>query len=135
MYILYFFAPIIVHLILSLFWFLKIGYTLSLFELLISTLVTPIYLIIVYSKFTKKFKNTFKFELGNMVKSVVFLLMIGITIAGYIIQYFNWGMSTGYLYKPDSESILILKQSAILSIVILIIGWGIVKIKDSLSKH
>ncbi len=49
--------------------------------------------------------------------------MLVITILCIIIDYFNWGISTGDLLKPDSETVLIIKLEMIVASIIVTISW------------
>lgn len=111
--------PIIVHLIFLLFWFSPIkGVTLVLTETILGTFITPIYLIIISSKFIGVIKIR-KF-LGYLILMV---LIIGLI---QLIQYFNWGVSTGNLLSPDSETMHIVKWEILIASIITVIGWTIV---------
>ncbi len=113
---LYNLIPIIVHISLLPFWFLEknAGIT-GLIELAIGVLVIPIYLVIINFKFFDKISA------GKFV--ILLLLMIGINVIGHLISYFNWGLSTGNLLTPDSETVHIIKLAIVASTIILTVGW------------
>lgn len=116
--LIYYLIPIIIHLLFLPFWFLGTNSSMvSLVELVIGTLVIPIYLIIISVKFADKI-STGKF--------IVLLSMIGITVLGHFIQYFNWGISTGNFFSPDSVTLLISRNTIITSTIIVTVGWIIV---------
>lgn len=116
---LYYVIPIIVHIFCLPFWFIEKnpGNT-AIFEMILGMLIIPMYLIII------SFKYITIFNLGNFFKML--FLMIGIVVLGNLIFYFNWGISTGKLLAPDSETILILKYQMIISSCILLVGWIII---------
>ena len=49
--------------------------------------------------------------------------MISLTLLGHIISYFNWGISTGNLWNPDSETVHIIMLQITTSLIIIILGW------------
>ena len=99
------------------FWFLVKGGTLSLIEILIGTVVIPIYLIIVSYKLLD--------DLGFARFFLVLFMMLVVTILGIVISYFNWGISIGNLLKPDSETVLIIKSEMFIALIIVIVGWTV----------
>lgn len=107
--------PIIVELMFLPFIFLDNNGTLSLIEMIISTFVIPIYLITISYKVLNKF-NTKTFFL-------ILIVMLAITVFCIIIEYFNWGITTRNLLKPDSETVLIIQVEMIVASIIVTIGW------------
>lgn len=123
----YYLIPIVIHLMFLPFWFLpQKGATVTLLEMVMGTIVIPVYLIIINFKFADKI-NMGKF-------TILLLLMIGITVAGHLIGYFNWGISTGNLFSPDSETLLIIRMQIIASTIIVTVGWIIVCLVKSRMK-
>ena len=118
-YILIYLIPVIVHLMFLPFWLLDIPSAssagVSLIELLLGTLVIPIYLIIISYKYLNKV------SIGKFLYFL--LLMISLTLLGHIISYFNWGISTGNLWNPDSETVHIIMMQITTSLIIIILGW------------
>lgn len=121
---LYYLIPIAVHILFLPFWFMGKGTgNTALIELVVGALIIPIYLIIISFKFVDKI------SMGRFV--TVLLLMIGITVIGNLISYCNWGISTGKLLTPDSETVLIAKMQIIISIIVVSIGWIIASLIKS----
>jgi hypothetical protein len=50
------------------------------------------------------------------------LLIIILSLIGHGFSYFNWGITTGYLKKPDPATIGILKMEYIISLIVIIVG-------------
>lgn len=114
----YYFIPIGVHLIFFPFLSVKnIQSDVSLIEMAVGVVIIPIYLIIINIKLTDKI------SIVNFATKL--LLMIGITILGILISYFNWGVISRNLLRPDSATILIIKGEMIVSSIIIIIGWSV----------
>ena len=107
--------PIVIHLLFLPFWFLAEGGTLSLIEILIGTVGIPIYLIFV------SYKLVDDLDAGNFF--LVLFIMLVVTIFGILIHYFNWGITTGNLLKPDSATVLIIKSEILIASIIVIVGW------------
>ena len=84
-------------------------------ELALSTIVSPIYLIII------DYKLCGKLSLGNAI--IWWFFMLFIVLIGQSIHYIYWGLSSGNLMKPDSETVLILQLAIITSTIILTAGW------------
>lgn len=87
----------------------------SLIEILLGTIVIPIYLIIVSYKLLD--------ELNAGMFFLILLIILAVTLFGVTISYFNWGITTGNLLKPDSATILIIKSEMIIASIIVITGW------------
>lgn len=121
MKLIYYILPIIFHIALLPFWFLEksTGIT-ALVQLALGGLVTPIYLIIL------NFTSVDNTNLGKLI--IQLILMIVITGIGILISYFNWGISTGNLLTPDSETIHIIHLEIIISSFIVMLGWVILTI-------
>lgn len=116
--------PIIVHILCLPFWFTeKNPGNVAIFEMILEIFIVPVYLILISSKYVTTFSLRKFLEL--------FFLMIGISVLGNLIFYFNWGISTGKLLMPDSETILILKYQIIISSCILMVGWIIMFVAKS----
>lgn len=116
--------PIIVHILCLPFWFTeKNPGNMAIFEMILGIFIVPVYLILI------SFKYVTTFSLRKFLE--LFFLMIGISILGNLIFYFNWGISTGKLLMPDSETILILKYQIIISSCILMVGWIIMFVAKS----
>ena len=114
----YYLIPIAVHLLFLLPWFLINNWMVSLIEIFIGTVVIPIYLITISNKLLDNF--------GTREFFVKLVIMLGITILGIVISYFNWGITTGNLLNPDSETIYILKLEMVISSIIVIVSWIII---------
>lgn len=120
--------PIIVHISLLPVHFIdgNRGYT-ELAEAALGIIIVPIYLIIVSLKFTKR--DCFKSYISQL------LIMFVISVIGNIISYVNWGISTGNLLCPDSETVLLTRLQIITALSIIVIIWSVVciviKIKNN----
>jgi hypothetical protein len=112
----YYLIPIGVHLLFLPFWYLgNQTQNVSIAEMAVGAIIIPIYLIIVSAKLLN--------EVIISKCTILLLLMLLVAIAGIIVSYFNWGISTGNLLEPDSVTILILKYQMIASSVIITVGW------------
>lgn len=127
MNLLLYIIPIVVHICLLPIHFIDCrGYT-ELAEAVLGIIVVPLYLIIVSLKFTKRgcFKNYI----------LRLLIMFVISIIENIISYVNWGICTGQLLCPDSETILLYKLQIIIALSIIVVIWSVacivIKIKNS----
>ena len=60
-------------------------------------------------------------DAGNFF--LVLFIMLVVTIFGILIHYFNWGITTGNLLKPDSATVLIIKSEILIASIIVIVGW------------
>ena len=107
--------PIVVHLIFLPFLFLERNGEISLIEIFVGTIVVPIYLVIVSYKFLDDFSMSKFFS--------ILLIIIVVTLLGIAISYFNWGITTGNLLKPDSETIHITNWQMIIASIIVTAGW------------
>lgn len=108
--------PIVIHLLfLPLLFVENIAADACLVEMIIGTVVIPIYLIIISLKFTDKI-NVKNF-------ATILLLIENVAIIGILISYFNWGISSGHLFSPDSETVYLLKWQMNISSIIIIVGW------------
>lgn len=126
----YYCIPILIELLLLPLWFLQNmynGYSVALLEILLHALVIPIYLIIVSYISLKKFR----------IKSLVLLLiMIGLVLVENLMGYFNWGFTTGYLFHPDSETVLLCETEIVVALIIVTVGWiCLVKFRKIGKKH
>ena len=113
----YYLIPIVTHLIFLPLLFFERNGEISLIEILVGTIIIPIYLVIVSYKFLDDFSmSKFFFML---------LIILVVTILGIVISYFNWGITTRNLLKPDSETIHIINWQMIIASIIVVIGWTI----------
>jgi hypothetical protein len=64
--------------------------------------------------------NETKSEKGSCV--MMWRLFINFSLIGHGFSYFNWGITTGYLKKPDPATIGILKMEYIISLIVIIVG-------------
>ena len=112
----YYIVPIVIHLIFLPFCFLDMNGMVELIELVIGTIVVPIYLIIISTKFLNDFSANNYF--------IMLTIMLVITVAVSIIGYVNWGVTTGKLLNPDSETVYITKLEIIISAIIIFVGWS-----------
>ena len=113
----YYLIPIIIHLIFLPLLFFERNGEMSLVESIVGVIVVPVYLVIVSCKFLDNFSIS-KF-LGML------LIMLVVAILGIAISYFNWGITTGDLLKPDSETIYIIHWQIRIASIIVIIGWAV----------
>lgn len=129
MFWLYYLIPIGIHVLFFPFLcFAENSSTISMIEMATGTIFIPIYLIFISEKLLSGL---------NIIKCItILLLMLLITVTGIFVSYLNWGILTGYLFKPDSITVLLIKYQVIISSVIITLGWIVVclakiKIKDS----
>lgn len=109
--------PILMHLLFLPFWLIKKNFAnISLIELIMGAVIVPLYLLIVSIKFI---------DIVNVNKRWTLISMIIIIFVSDFINYFNWGVSTGNFFHPDSETILIIKYEVFFSVVFIILGWTI----------
>lgn len=113
----YYLIPVVIHLLFLPFLFLERNGEISLIEIFVGTIVVPIYLVIVSYKLLDHFSMSKFFPM--------LLIILVVTILGIVISYFNWGITTGNLLKPDSETIHITNWQMIIASIIVIIGWAV----------
>ena len=58
-------------------------------------------------------------------KMLYWIIPLSCIMAGCV-AYFNWGISTGLLLKPDAETVMLMKWFLSLSAVIPLLLWGII---------
>lgn len=113
----YYLIPIVLHLIFLLFWFRNQNAEIALIEMFVGTIAVPIYLIIV------SYKLLYHFSINSFLPMLSIILAV--TILGIVISYFNWGITTGNLLKPDSGTIHLTKLQIMIASIIVIIGWTV----------
>ena len=113
----YYLIPIVIHLIFLPLLFLERNGKISLIEIFVGTIVVPIYLVIVSYKLLDHFSMSKFFSM--------LLIILVVTILGIVISYFNWGITTRNLLKPDSETIHITNWQMIIASIIAITGWTV----------
>lgn len=113
---LYYLIPLGAHILFLPFWYLeKTPGTISTIEIVVGTILIPIYLLIVSAKLLNEV---------SISRFVGFLLaMLLTTTVGHLIGYFNWGISTGNILNPDSITIFIIKYQMMTSSIIITVGW------------
>ena len=111
--------PIIVHISLLPVHFIdgKTGYT-GLVEAALGIIIIPVYLTIVSLKFTNRV--CFKSYILQL------LIMFVVSVIGNIISYVNWGISSGNLLCPDSETVLLIRLQIITALSIIVVIWSLV---------
>lgn len=114
----YYLLPIVIHLLFLPFWLLDVD--ISIIEILAGTFIVSIYLIAVFGIKMSSFSP------GKFI--LILIIMLAITNLGIAIEYFNWGIVTGYLLKPDSETVYLTKLQMNIASIIVIIGWIIMSI-------
>lgn len=115
MKVLLYFIPLATHIALFPFWKLDKNGDLALAELIISGILTPIYLAILSYHYLVKW---------SFLKALyLWMICLVLCIAGIFMVYANWGLSTCNFMSPDSETVYILKLDVLISVIILIIGW------------
>jgi len=121
-----FLAPIGFHLLLLPFWYFeKRPGAVSTLEVVAGTLIVPIYLIIVSVKIVNK--------ISLMRWITTWLLMLIINTAGIAICYFNWGVTIGNLFRPDSETLHLVELQMIISSIMITILWAVICVIKSRS--
>lgn len=113
-----YFIPIVVHLIFLPFLFSEGSGGIMLVEIFVGTILAPIYLVIV------SYNRLEHFSMSKFFPAL--LIILTATILGILMIYFNWGIVTGNLLKPDSETIHITNWQIIIASMIAIVGWIIV---------
>lgn len=114
----YYLLPIVIHLLFLPFWLLDVD--ISIIEILVGTFIVPVYLIAVFGIKMSRFSP------GKFI--LMLIIILAITNLGIAIDYFNWGIVTGYLLKPDSETVYLTKLQMNIASIIVIIGWIIMSI-------
>lgn len=116
----YYLVPLLFHLLCTPIWYLDISMTvwiwLSLFEKFVGILIIPVYLSILSIK-KPLFEKTF-FQV---------CILILLCCVGPFIEYLNWGISTGWFFTPDSETVLIIKMEILISIIISCVLYFVLK--------
>ncbi len=115
---LYNLIPIVSQFLFLPFWFFDDNGIVSLLEITVCTVVFPVYLVVIYCKFSDCFSMLRAFQ--------ILFVMLVITLIDSAVYYFNWGISTSNLLTPDSSTMLIMRIQIIISLAIVIIGWIIV---------
>lgn len=82
-------------------------------QMVTNAIITPIYMVFAVSMIIKKF------NIGVLILSLLVILV------GIMVLYISWGITTGYILKPDSETILLLKYQILISFAIFIVGYFI----------
>ena len=113
---LYYLIPIVIHLLFFPLWMIETNGNISLIEILVGTIAIPVYLIILSGRVLKNY---------NIGFFLILLIMLVVTLVGIAISYFNWGIVTGNLLTPDSETIIITQGEMMISSIIVTAGWGI----------
>lgn len=123
MYYLLSFSPNLVNVILLLLWYFGAKYNFcsigkaSDYQGLLNVFIVPLFLVILNIYFINKKKV-------NWYVSIVLILLV-IVINGAI-MYLNWGLSTGNLLNPDSETVMVaIYVNTMLPIIIAVLGMGI----------
>jgi hypothetical protein len=91
----------------------------SIFTMIMNFIVTPVFLLILIGMFGLKHKV-------NMLLCISVGLLVN--AMSTLVQYWNWGSSTGLLKSPDSSSVMMLQIQLFVSTTILIIGSIIITI-------
>jgi len=104
--------PIFLNLALVPIWFaIKKTWTVSILYGLINVIVLPIYLLIILYP-------SLNIRLSSFLKGGC--LNFCISLCGSFVEYITWGIYTGYLYEPDSETIHILKVQILASMIVFV---------------
>lgn len=114
----YYLIPVVIHLIFLPLLFLDKNGEIMLMENFVGAIAVPIYLAIV------SYKILCHFGMNKFLPMLLIILVV--TILGIVISYFNWGIITGNLLKPDSETIHIMNWQMIIASIIVIISWTVV---------
>jgi len=104
-------------------WFFEDSTIATIFEMIINVFFVPGYLIILNTDYImesqKKHLN-------------IYLLFIISSIAVFIsnfFHYFNWGITSGYLLRPDSETVYIRNLIIKINFITLIVWLVIIQVK------
>ena len=87
----------------------KISASCFLAEIIFNTFVAPILVSVLTFKDVKRTDN-----IANCV--LLFILNLLILFFGIFIEYLNWGITTGLFFKPDFETIDIIKMEILVSV-------------------
>ena len=124
--IILFLLPLIIHIISSticVFWW-DIG-VLGMFELIADSIIIPLYFILVIEQTMDKCEGRrcfLKLATKIIIAFIVNVLCISISFVSY-------GVSTGYLLNPDSETVLICKYEIFTAAITLLLGLIVVYLK------
>lgn len=91
----------------------------AILTMLMNFIVTPIFLLFV----TSTFGIAYKVSLLLCIPICFF-----VNAATILIQYWNWGSSSGLLKSPDSTTIMIFQIELFVSMIMLIIGLIIISV-------
>lgn len=90
--------------------------TVPLITTVLSTVISPIYLIIVNKHFM------FKSQLSVVIGIIVSLIAL---YGSIYLQFWNWGIATGMLKNPDGVTKIIVLWEMIVSTIIFVLGMGV----------
>jgi hypothetical protein len=130
-----FIPVIVVHICFLPFWFSKnllFTTNVTAIEMLFNVILLPLYLTIFNFIYSIKKKEY------NFLPNIV--LMLFAATLGNCLYYFNWGISTGRLFSPDAETVMLFQLETkinFISLLILGIIWQIILqvIKHRSPKH
>ena len=123
MMIILFLLPLIIHIISSticIFW-LDIG-VFGMIELITDSIIIPLYFTLVIEQTMVKCVDA----CGLLKLVVSFFIAFIINMLCISISFVSWGVSTGYLLNPDSETVLIYKYEIFAVSIILLLGLVVV---------
>lgn len=117
-FVLYCFIPIALQLTIFRYLWFNVGTenitNISLISTVFATIVTPVYLLIGFYIFNRKL------NMGTFIFSL--LVILAADLMGCFSDYYNWGIYTGYLYFPDSETVHLVKTFTVFSILLILLG-------------
>ena len=95
----------------------------ALVELLFNVFIAPIMLIFLNAKLCLW---------RHLWSSMLFIIpMLIVLVAEIALGYLRWGIQTGNLYKPDSETLLVVQSEILWASIITFVGWFIICIIKS----
>lgn len=115
------FIPVGIHILMFPMWYLENKYqfwstgTISFYEIILNTLILPIFLLVINIIYVNKEKCNFWF-------SALIMLFVVLISAG--IHYLNWGITSQKIFDPDAMTVgIILWLEVIIPLIIITTAW------------
>jgi hypothetical protein len=100
--------PVVIGLVFLPFWYIKDFTLLPGLQILANVVLLPIILVIM---------DSILFLRGKVGSYFILYLIIPFAcLIGQLFSYFNWGISTGNLMRPDNETLMLAKYLVIIAI-------------------
>ncbi|MDP4093907.1 MAG: hypothetical protein Q8920_11155 [Bacillota bacterium] len=108
------FIPVLIlHLLFLALWIFD-KTTATLPETLTDVLFVPIYLISI--------NYIFKRKINGKLLGINFFIILIASILGDFLHYLNWGLTTGYLTKPDSGTLTLIRSIIVINIITILVA-------------